>query len=112
MNLKELKSQVDFLVDNCMMSHQDPSQVTVGIMVETVGSVGGTPTVPLKGIHLGFDWDRGRALVQPETMLREIGRDEITAMRKAHDELSWSWYKINKIKRENEALKQKIKDLT
>lgn len=108
MNLKELKDHVDFLVAQAQMQHLAPEEVSVGVKVKTVNSVGGTPTVGIKGIHLGFDWDHGRCLIQPEADLREIGRDELAALRKSHEELGWSWYKINKIKRENEVLTQKL----
>jgi hypothetical protein len=93
MNLHELKLHVDRLVELSHLQHLDPTEVTVGIMVKTVGSVGRTPTVPLKSIQLGFDWDRGKCLLQPESDLREIGRDELAALRKSYDDMGWAMLK-------------------
>jgi hypothetical protein len=105
MNLKEFKDQVDWLYNNQMRSvHQLPESITVGIVVKTAGTVGGTPIVSIKNIHAGFDWDNGTLLVYPEKDLRVIEADELLALRKASEKDGWAQY-------ENVGLKSDIKKL-
>ena len=107
MNLLELKQAVDRAVEGNI----DASQISVEIKVERVGAVGGTPSQLLKTAYLGFDWDRGKFLLYPETALREIDRDEIKKLRENYDELGWKLYQIQNLKRENAKLKQEINEL-
>jgi len=106
MNLRELKEQVDWLYENQMRSvHQLPESITVGIVIKTAGSAGGTPVVGVKNIHAGFDWDNGKLLIYPESDVREIKADELLALRKANEKEGWAQY-------ENRNLKSDIKKLT
>lgn len=107
MNLVELKT----VIDNIVSRHRYPEEVQVAIPVFRVGQIGPRSTVPVKNIYLGFDWDANTLFITPDgDELREINVDEISAIMKKYDELSWSQYKISKIKRENEALKKKLKE--
>ena len=106
MNLKELKDQVDWLYENQGRSmHQPPESITVGIVVKTVGTAGGTPVVGVKNIYAGFDWDNGKLLIYPESDVREIKADELWALRRASEKEGWAQY-------ENRNLKSDIKKLT
>ena len=106
MTLEELK---EFLEHALRHQRHDPTAMQIGIVVQTAGSVGGTPTVGVKNLSIGFDWDNGKILIYPDKDLREIGRDEIKAIRDKYEELGWSQYKIDNIKRENKQLKEKLK---
>ena len=107
MNLVELKT----VIDNIVSRHRYPEEVQVVIPVFRVGQMGPRSTVPVEHIHLGIDWDANTLFITPEgDELREINVDEISAIMKKYDELSWTQYKISKIKRENEALKKKLKE--
>ena len=106
MNLTELKEQVDWLYENQGRAmHQLPESITVGIVIKTVGTAGGTPVVGVKNIHAGFDWDNGKLLIYPESDVREIKADELLALRKANEKEGWAQY-------ENRGLKSEIKKLT
>ena len=100
MKLSDLK----YLMDH-YNGHYD---LEVVVCVERAGAIGATPAVSVKSANLGFDWDQGRLVLYTETALREINRDEIAALHKKYDELSWSLYKVNNIKRENKQLKEQV----
>lgn len=108
MNLLELKR----LVDQAVEIAYEPESVTVRISTFKTGTAGHLPCTDLKSAYLGIDWEANSFLLQPVTTLREIDRDEIALLRKQYEELGWSLYKIGKIKRENEQLKAKVKELT
>lgn len=106
MNLKELKDQVDWLYENQGRAmHVLPESITLGIVIKTPGSVGGTPIVGVKCIQAGFDWDNGTLLIYPESDVRAIKADELLALRKANEKDGWAQY-------ENRNLKSEIKKLT
>jgi hypothetical protein len=107
-NLLELKRAVDHAVSRA----DNPEDVNVCIMTYKVGSVGHVPFTDVGSANLGFDWEKGSFLINPKTTLREIDKDEIAEIRDKYDELGWSYYKISKIKRENEALKKQVEELT
>ena len=67
MNLLELKKCVDNAVKYAM---QPPEEISVQIQISRF-SIGPTPSVMVRQIHVGFDWDRGKILIRPETPLKE-----------------------------------------
>lgn len=71
----------------------------VVIPVYRVGTAGPIPAVNVSRAFEGFDWDKGRLILHPGSQLREIGRDEVKAIREKYEELSWSHYKISTIKK-------------
>lgn len=83
----------------------------LAITVVRVGTVGSTPTVGVRHLSAGFDWDRGRIIIVPEEPLRQISMDEIKTIKQKYDELGWSYYKTNRIKKENERLKEENAEL-
>jgi len=83
----------------------------VVIPVYRVGAVGGTPSVDIKIVRAGFDWDSGRIFIEPETRLREIDRDEIKTMQDKYEELGWKHYEISGLKSENKKLRKRIEEL-
>lgn len=111
MNLLELKNLVDFAIEGATRYHQDPEKITVYIPSYKTGWAGHLPCTGVKSAHKGFDWESSSFLIFPEKELREIDRDEIKVLRDKYEELSWSHYKVSKIKKENETLKQKLEDL-
>jgi len=106
MNLKELKDQIDWLYEHQMQPMQlKPEMITVGIVIKTAGSIGGTPVVGVKSIHVGFDWDASKLMIFADSDVREIKADELLALRKANEKDGWAQY-------ENAGLKSDIKKLT
>jgi hypothetical protein len=111
MNLLELKQAVNFAIESCNRNHRDIAQITVYIPTYKVGSAGHIPCTAVKYANMGFDWEASSFLIRPEHELREIDRDEIATLRKKYEELSWTHYKVSKIKKENEKLKEEISKL-
>lgn len=105
MTLSQLKEIVDWHYNNQLKNgYPHPTDTRVGIVVQTVGSIGGTPTVDIKSIYAGFDWDNGKLLIYPEKDLRTIEADELLALRKANEKEGWAEY-------ENRGLKAEVKRL-
>jgi hypothetical protein len=111
MNLLELKQAVDFAVESCERRYLTPDKITVYIPSYKTGSAGHIPCTAVKYANMGFDWEASSFLIRPEHELREIDRDEIATLRKKYEELSWTHYKVSKIKKENEKLKEEISKL-
>jgi len=101
MTLEELKQKIDRLYQLSTMQHKDPSEINVGIVVTRIGAVGPTPTVELKSISLGFDWNSGKCLVHTDENLREIDRDEIKALQTKYDDIGWKVYEHERAKNRN-----------
>jgi hypothetical protein len=111
MNLLELKQAIDFAVESCNRNHRDIDKITVYIPTYKVGSAGHIPCTAVKYANMGFDWEASSFLIRPEHELREIDRNEIATLRKKYEELTWTHYKVSKIKKENEDLKAQIAKL-
>ena len=100
MNLKELKELIDWNIRLVEQNHEDPEKIRVGIVVKRVGQIGSQPVVDIKTLGLGFDWDKGKLLIYPESDLREIDRDEFAALRKKYDDMGWQYMeKVRKTKK-------------
>jgi hypothetical protein len=82
MNLKEFAKRVNEIVRVAEMQHKDVENIDVKIYVKVVGTVGPLPTVDIKHIGIGVDWDSGRCIITPEKDLRETTRDEISAIKR------------------------------
>ena len=54
------------------------------------------------------DWEKGSFLIIPAKELREIDCDEIKKLRDEYEELSWTAYKINQLKRKNKDLQEQL----
>jgi hypothetical protein len=105
MTLSELKELVDWHYSEQLGNlYPHPADIQVGIVVKTVGQIGGTPTVAIKSIDAGFDWDSGKLMIFPEKDVRTIEADELLALRKANEKQGWAEY-------ENRGLKAEIKKL-
>lgn len=111
MTLTELKQAVDHAIASCERGHRDPNTVTVYIPSYKTGTAGHIPCTAVKYANMGFDWEASSFLIRPEKELREIDRDEIKTLRDKYEELSWTHYKVNKIKKENENLKAEVAKL-
>jgi hypothetical protein len=108
MNLLELKQHVDHAIESCEQGYKDISKITVYIPSYKTGSAGHIPVTGVKSAHMGIDWEASSFLIRPEHELREIDRDEIATLRKQYDVLSWTHYKVSKIKQENETMKAEL----
>ena len=96
MNLQEFADRVNETLRIAKLRHKDPTEIKVGIYVKAVGTVGPLPTVPIKHIGLGIDWDSDKCLITPEKDLREIDRDEFAAIQKKFNDMGWAYYEATK----------------
>lgn len=83
-------------------------KVQVGVEINVVGVVGGTPIAKVDNAFLGFDWDRNKFIIKTSVPLRETTRDEIKQIREQYDELGNSLRTIRELKRENKKLKEEL----
>jgi hypothetical protein len=100
MKLSELHRLVNVYQERMM--REDP-EVVIQVKLP-YSTVGGQPTVPVKFISMGFDWDAGKFIITPEENLTPADRDFAEQMKKMQDDLGWT-------KNENRALKAEIKKL-
>jgi hypothetical protein len=106
MNAEELKQLLEKF-----QTRRDYENARVCIKVERIGAVGPSPTVEVKNMSMGIDWDKGKLIIYPEKLLREVDADELTAIRKNVEEVGWSYYEYSRLKKENAKLKKKLKEL-
>ena len=107
MNLKELKDLIDDEYSRVPVWTTADS-IRVGIVVKTVGSIGGTPVVDIKNIQAGFDWDNGKLMIFPEKDLRSIEADELAALRKESEKQGWAEYENRNLKAEIKRLRKQL----
>lgn len=105
MNLTELKTLIDSIYERA----RDPDSVKIGIQVERVGAIGGTPISPVLRIFKGFDWDNNKLIITSEKLLREVDADEMSKLRKEAEDLGWSLYENRNLKREIKKLREQLK---
>lgn len=96
MTLQELYDNVCRTMDIVKLHRQDPSDITVGIRVKRIGTVGPLPVVGIQQISLGIDWDSDKCLITPTSPLRETDADEIAAIQKKFDDMGWAYYEASK----------------
>jgi len=102
MKLSEMHRLVNVYHDEERMMREDP-EVVIQIKLP-YSTMGGQPTVRVKSLQMGFDWDHGKFIITPEENLTPADRDFAEQMRKMQDDLGW-------VKLENHKLKQEIKKL-
>ena len=111
MNLKMLYDIVEEHMIRCEKRHQNPEEIRVCIPITTVNSIGGTPVVDVKQIIKGFDWDNNKLMLYPDYDLSKTDHDYLQKMRKGANDLGWSVYEFQTIKRMNKRLIKEIEQL-
>ena len=104
MNLKQLRDNINAI---CVRIETQPydnlEDYTVGIPAAHLGCVGGQPCIGIKGVNLGFDWDKDKLFLWPETQIRTTDRDEVQALSQEINKLSFELRDLrNKIKKEQQ----------
>jgi hypothetical protein len=112
MNLEELFNVVSFAYQQSNNYGGNRAElINVGIKVAHVGTVGGTPVVPVKHLTMGFDWDSNKLIIIPEIEVRSTTRDEVKAIQDAYDKAGWTQLKIDQVDRQNKKLKKQVEEL-
>lgn len=86
---------------------------TLGVVISSPGSIGGTPVVPVESISGGIDWDMGKVLIHPATPLTTLSVDDLAAIKKSV-RLGQSWHAYQgsvKLAAEIKALTAEVADL-
>lgn len=104
MNLKIFRDQLNKICDRIEKHPNDNLEdYTVCIPATHLGCVGGQPCIGVKGVNLGSDWDKGKLFLWPETQIRATDRDEVQALNKDINKLSFELYELHKeIKKEQQ----------
>lgn len=104
MKLSELKRLVDLYHRD--EYHEDP-EVVIAIKLP-YSTVGGLPTVKVKTMWMGFDWDQGKFIITPEEDLTPSDRDFAKQMKEMQERAGWAAYENRNLKAEIRQLKKKI----
>lgn len=73
-------------------------------------TIGGTPSVPVKNMYMGFDWDNGKFLIYPEENLMEYDVDFGEMFRDLQDRYGRLEYENRGLKSEVKRLKKLLQD--
>lgn len=76
----------------------------VMVCVFNPGSVGPTPAVHVSRVQAGFDWDRGRLLIYPDTPLTALTPEQVEAILESVRK-GQSWHSYQAVKAMHEKLK-------
>jgi len=79
------------------------SEVVIEISLP-YSTIGSTPSVGIKSVFSGFDWDAGKFFIRPEKDLTYPNEEFAEGMKKLQDKCGWLEY-------ENRGLKTEIKKL-
>ncbi len=80
----------------------------LSVEVYAPGTVGGSPTVPVIGLALGFDWDSGKLIIRPEKQLTQLTPDQVESIVKSVREGN-SWHAYERYK-QHKAREKELSD--
>ena len=107
MNLLELQQLVEGFIER----GSNPEEIRVCVPIKTIGAIGGTPVADIKSIQLGFDWDHGKLLLYTDKNLMLEDPDTLQKLRKEMDDMGWSKFENDRLKRENKKLLKRIEEI-
>lgn len=104
MKLSELKQFVDRQLE--FNGREDP-EVVVRIKMPYT-TVGASPTVKVKNVQMGFDWDAGKFMLYPEEELTPSDRDFAKQMTEMQTRAANADYENRNLKAELRRLQKKL----
>jgi hypothetical protein len=107
MKLSELKKYIDRHLEY----ERDDPNVVIQIKLP-YNTVGAQPTVQVKSVQMGFDWDAGKFIITPEEPLTPSDRDFAKQMKEMQERAGWANSENHRLKAELNQLKKKIKEGT
>lgn len=78
--------------------------MTLAVVIQSQGSIGGTPCVEVGNIQAGFDWDAGKLMIYPARPLTQLSQEDVAAIRKSVSK-GQSWHAYQAYKAQQEKLK-------
>lgn len=109
MNLQELNDLIQRELEICKMNHTDPASLIVGIEIQSVKAIGGTPITTINRIQQGFDWDSNKLLLHPEKDLMLANHDHLAQMRKEAEEIGYTAQNVRDLKRQIKKMTEEFK---
>ena len=106
MKMSELRSHLTVLTQG--RNETDDPEVVIKVVLP-YATVGGMPTVTVKSVHLGFDWDKGKLILAPEESLTPRDRDFAEKMKEMQEKLGWAQYENRGLNAEIKRLKKQLK---
>lgn len=94
MKVKDLKEVLAGISDD----------LEVYILDTKFGGIGPSPSVKVRGVSEGFDWDSGKVLIHPEKNMTSVDKETIKSMITYANQAGWR----QKYEREIAELKKKI----
>lgn len=89
---------------------EDP-EVVISIKLPYT-TVGRRPSVAVKSVTMGFDWEAGQFIFFPEENLTPSDRDFAKQMKEMQDRAGWADYENRNLKAEVRRLQKKMKQDT
>ena len=105
MKLSELKRLVN-------LHHRDGLREDPEVVIKIklpYNTVGAMPTVKVKSMHMGFDWDSGKFIIYPEEDLTPSDRDFAKQMTEMQERAGWADHENRNLKAEIRRLKKQLK---
>lgn len=101
-------------LDSVLQSHPQRHTLSVVIPIKKLYvTAGGSPSVEVSTVMVGFDWDNGKIFINPEKplMLVEDYDKEPETIRKLQTEVGNLHYEIMGYKSQIASLKRKLKEI-
>lgn len=105
MKFSELKRLVDL---HHRPDHYEDPEVVIQIKLPYT-TVGAHPSIPLKTVWKGFDWDAGKFILVPEESLTPSDRDFAESMKKMQEKLGWAELENRNLKADIKRLQKQLK---
>jgi hypothetical protein len=91
----DFKSALHVMQHSIKEDERRPMKLVV--VVQSQGSIGGTPHVEVGNVQAGFDWDSGKMMVYPDTPLTTLSAEDVAAIRESVSKgQSWHAYQAYK----------------
>lgn len=98
MHLHEISERIIRLSGNA-------PELDVRIVIQSQGSVGSTPSVAVREVVAGFDWDNGKLLIYPEQPLTQLTPEDVSAIRDSVRR-GGSWHAYQQHKKQADRIKE------
>lgn len=87
-----------------VIARQPNRDWNVVVKVFNPGTVGGTPCVGVNRLHIGFDWDNGKVMLETDVPLTTLTPEDVAAIHKSAKD-GQSWHAFQSYKKQAERIK-------